>query len=127
MAMIIGYDNWLLIATYIKFQCDLYSICIFIMAVMAGGIEKDLEGLTENFDDVKLKFELETKVIEDRFLETISKIAGSITQNFVGQDSEYSYLQKLDLKVRVSSLKQCLYILNKSKSILHITFYNLYS
>ena len=82
------------------------------MAVMAGGMDKDLEGLTENFDDVKLKFDLETKVIEDRFLKAISKIAGSKTQtqNIVGPDSEYSYLQKLDLEVRVSSLKQCLYI-----------------
>ena len=80
------------------------------MAVMAGGMDKDLEGLTENFDDVKLKFDLETKVIEDRFLKAISKIAGFKTQNIVGPDSEYSYLQKLDLEVRVSSLKQCLYI-----------------
>ena len=95
------------------------------MAVMAGSMDKDLEGLTENIDDVKLKFDLETKVIEDRFLEAISNIAGSKTQDFVGPDSEYSYLQKLDLKVRVSSLKQ--YTLNKFKSILHITFYNPYS
>ena len=91
------------------------------MAVMAGGMDKDLEGLTENFDDLKLKFDLETKVIEDRFLETISKMSGSKTQNIVGPDSEYSYLRKLDLEVRVSSLKHCWYTLNKFKSILHIT------